>query len=416
MIGFEKKTLSNGMRVLVHFDPTTPLAVVNLLYDVGARDEAPHRTGFAHLFEHLMFEGSVNVSEFDMMLQDAGGENNAFTTNDLTNYYITVPAQNLETAFWLESDRLLGLSFSEEKLRVQKNVVVEEFRESFLNQPYGDVWMLLRSLAYQVHPYQWSTIGKSIDHIQQATLDEVKGFFDRHYHPGNAVLSVAGNVQAQEVFELAHKWFGDIPGRELPGRNLAIEPEQNQQRRLRVERDVPFHQLVMSFPCPARQDPGFYAADLLSDVLANGSSSRLMLQLVKKTRLFSEINAYLTGSIDPGQFLVSGKLTEGVSPEQAEEAVWQELEKLIKYPLSGRELEKVKNKVEASQIFSESSVLAKAMNLAYYELLGDANLINQQMDHYFAQTSQSLQQAAGMLFQPQKASVLHYCARNNSGS
>lgn len=414
MIRFEKTILSNGLRVLVHHDPTTPLAVVNLLYDVGARDEAPHRTGFAHLFEHLMFEGSENIPEFDIMLQHAGGENNAFTTNDLTNYYISVPAQNLETALWLESDRMMGLAFSEEKLRIQKNVVIEEFRQSYLNQPYGDVWMLLRSLAYKVHPYQWSTIGKNIDHIQQVTLEDVKGFFNTFYHPGNVVLTIAGNVDPEKVFTLAEKWFGDIPAKEQPARELLEEPEQTTQRRLRVERDVPYHQLVMSFPSPARQHEGFYAIDLLSDVLANGSSARLIQQLVKTKKLFIEVNAYLSGSIDPGQFLITGKLTEGTSIEQAEQAIWEELDKLAQEPLSERELQKVKNKVEASQVFSESSVLAKAINLAYYELLGDASLINDQMTHYFAVTPQMMQQAAIGLFKPEKASVLHYCARSAS--
>lgn len=395
----------------MHHDPTTPLAVVNLLYDVGARDEAPHRTGFAHLFEHLMFEGSQNIPEFDTMLQYAGGENNAFTTNDLTNYYISVPAQNLETAFWLESDRMMGLAFSEEKLKIQKNVVIEEFRQSYLNQPYGDVWMLLRSLAYQVHPYQWSTIGKNIDHIQQATLEEVKGFFDTFYHPGNVVLTIAGNVEPEEVFSLARKWFGDIPARIQPARELMHEPEQTTQRRLRVERDVPYHQLVMSFPSPARQHQDFYATDLLSDVLANGSSARLIQNLVKTRKLFIEINAYLSGSIDPGQFLITGKLTEGTSIEEAEKAIWEELDQLMQSSVGERELQKVKNKVEASQVFSESNVLAKAINLAYYELLGDAGLINEQMDRYFAVTPEMIQQAAARLFQPEKASVLHYCAR-----
>lgn len=410
MIKFQKHILSNGLRVLVHPDPTTPLAVVNILYDVGARDEHPERTGFAHLFEHLMFEGSKNIPEFDTVLQNAGGENNAFTTNDITNYYISVPAQNIETAMWLESDRMLELSFSEEKLRIQKNVVIEEFRESFLNQPYGDTSLLLRPLAYTEHPYQWSTIGKNIEHIQDATLSDVKGFFRNHYHPSNAILSVAGNVEAENVFELAEKWFGDIPARESNQRNLPREPEQTSQRRLRVERDVPYHQIVMSFSSPGRFQDGFYACDLLSDVLAGGSSSRLIQRLVKESKLFSEINAYLSGSIDPGQFLISGKLSQGVSIEQGEQAIWDELNMLINQPIGQRELQKVKNKVEASQIFSESSVLAKAINLAYYELLGDANFINTQMQHYFSITPESLRKTAEQVFAPSRASVLHYCA------
>jgi zinc protease len=412
MVNFEKHILSNGLRVLVHPDPTTPLAVVNLLYDVGARDENPERTGFAHLFEHLMFEGSENIQEFDTMLQDAGGENNAFTTNDITNYYISVPAQNLETALWLESDRMMGLTFSEEKLRIQKNVVIEEFRQSYLNQPYGDVWLLLRPLAFTTHPYRWSTIGKDITHIRDASMDEVKTFFHDHYHPANAILTVAGNVKPEAVFAMAEKWFGELPSRECVQRQLPEEPRQSAQRRLRVERDVPYHQIVLSFRSPGRFDPAFYTSDLLSDVLSNGPSSRLIQRLLKERKLFSEINAYISGSLDPGQFIVTGKLSEGVTIPVAEEAIWDELNLLVKEPVGARELQKVKNKVEAAQIFSESNVLAKAMNLSFYELLGDGNLINKQMERYFAVTPEMLQQHAKEVFVPERSSILHYCAKD----
>ena len=408
MVDFKRFSLKNGLRVIVHQDTSTPLAAVNVLYDVGARDEDPQRTGFAHLFEHLMFEGSLNIPDFDTRLQDAGGENNAFTTNDLTNYYETLPAQNLETAFWLESDRMLALAFSEEKLAVQKNVVIEEFKQSYLNQPYGDVWMLLRPLAYQRHPYMWPTIGKDISHIRDASLEEVKGFFRKFYHPGNAILTVAGNVKADEVFRLAEKWFGDISAGTTYFRDLPKEYIQTSPRRLEVERDVPFDQILMAFPCPGRGEAGFYSTDLLSDILSNGSSSRLVLRLVKGRRMFSEVNAYLTGNLDPGLFILSGKLHEETRMDDAEKAFWEELELLKKELVSERELQKVKNKVEASHIYSEVNVLSKAVNLAFYELLGDAGLLNQQPDFYFREQAGHLQETANELFKPERVSVLAY--------
>ncbi len=408
MVRFEKLVLGNGLRVIVHRDVSTPIAAVNVLYDVGARDEDPGRTGFAHLFEHLMFEGSVNIPDFDTRLQDAGGENNAFTTNDLTNYYDTLPAQNLETAFWLESDRMLGLAFSEQKLELQKNVVVEEFRQSYLNQPYGDVWMLLRPLAYQKHPYMWPTIGKDISHIRDASLAEVQHFFQKFYQPANAILSVSGNVDPDQVFRMAEKWFGDIRTGEPYIRKLPVEPAQTMQRRLRVEREVPFDQLFMAFHTGKRTDDDYYATDLLSDVLSNGSSSRLVQHLVKEKRLFSEVNAYITGSMDNGLFILTGKLHEETSMEAAEQAFFDELRTLENESLGDRELQKIKNKAEASHIFSESNVMAKAVNLAYYELLGDAELLNQQTSFYFEQTPDTLQKTARSLFAPERASVLQY--------
>lgn len=411
MVGFEKQVLKNGLRVIVHQDSSTPLSAVNVLYDVGARDESPDRTGFAHLFEHLMFEGSVNIPEFDTRLQDAGGENNAFTTNDLTNYYDTLPAQNLETAFWLESDRMLGLAFSEEKLSIQKNVVIEEFRQSYLNQPYGDVWMLLRPLAYKHHPYMWPTIGKDISHIRDASLDEVRAFFRKFYHPGNAILTVTGNAKPAEVFKLAEKWFGDISRGETFFRDLPQEPVQTTARRLQVERDVPFDQIFMAFPSCGRGDTDFYATDLLSDILSNGSSSRLVQRLVKEKRMFSEVNAFLTGSLDQGLFVVSGKLHEETRMQDAEAVFLEELESLKKEAPGGRELQKVKNKAEASHIYSEANVLAKAINLAYYELLGDAAWLNRQPELYFAQDAGRLQQTARELFRPERVSVLEYHSR-----
>lgn len=396
--------------MIFHRDPDTPMAAFNLLYDVGARDEDPGQTGFAHLFEHLMFEGSANIDGFDRHLQRAGGENNAFTTNDITNYYITLPAQNLETAFWLESDRMLGLAFSEEKLAIQKQVVAEEFMQSYLNQPYGDTWLLLRPLAYRVHPYRWATIGESIDHIRSADLQQVKDFFHTHYHPGNAILSVAGNLEAERVFGLAEKWFGNLSRQTPQQRNLPAEPLQTAERRLKVERDVPATQIYLAFHCRERGHPNFFATDLLSDLLANGESSRLVRKLVKEEKLFSEVNAYLTGSLDPGLFVVHAKLHDGLEVEKAEDALWKELQGLAMQEPGERELEKVKNKVEAAHTFSESNALAKAMNLAYYELMGGAERLNQLMEEYKLVQPEHVRELAGSLFRLEKASVLHYLA------
>jgi zinc protease len=411
MVNFEKHILSNGLKVLVHRDETTPMAAFNILYDVGARDEDPERTGFAHLFEHFMFEGSVNIPSYDQPLQFAGGENNAFTTNDITNYYLTLPAQNIEVAFWLESDRMLGLAFSDEKLATQKNVVTEEYRQSYLNQPYGDAWLLLQPLAYKVHPYRWSTIGASIEHIQNANLIEVKDFFGRFYHPGNAILTVTGNVKPDDVFKLAEKWFGDIPRSNDYMRELSQEPAQQEERRLTVYRDVPQNQIYMAFHMCSRSHADFYAADLISDLLAGGESSRLPGKLVHDQKIFSEVNAYVTGQLDPGLLIVTGKPHHNVDIHRAEDALWDELTLLVNEPIGERELQKVKNKVEASHIFTESNMLAKAMNLGYYELMGDAGLLNRQVDAWFNVGVADIQRVSGEIFSRHNASVLHYCIK-----
>ena len=410
MVEFKKYILDNGLRVIVHKDTSTPMAVFNLLYDVGARDEAPERTGLAHLFEHLMFEGSVNIPAFDTPLELAGGESNAFTTNDMTSYHCTLPAVNLETAFWLESDRMLGLAFSDEKLRIQKNVVTEEYRQSYLNQPYGDTMMLLRTLAYKVHPYQWSTIGKHIDHVNNTTLDEVKAFFFRHYRPDNAILSVAGPVEPEDIFLLAEKWFGSIPPGSAITRSLPEEPAQTMQRRLVAKRDVPASQVFITFHTCTRASDDFFATDLLSDILANGDSSRLKERLVKGKKLFSEVNAYLSGSLDTGLFIVTGKPHPGVTVEEAEQALWAELDDLRYTEVPDLELQKVKNKMEASHTFSESNLMARAMNLAYYELLGSADLLNVQIENYSRQSASDLRLMALKLFNKDRSSVMHYLA------
>jgi predicted Zn-dependent peptidase len=413
MVPFERFTLANGLTVLVHEDPTTPMAVLNILYDVGARDENPNQTGFAHLFEHLMFGGSVNIPSYDEPLQRVGGENNAFTSNDITNYYINLPAVNLETAFWLESDRMLSLAFSEKSLDVQRNVVCEEFKQRYLNQPYGDVWLKLRPLAYQKHPYRWATIGKELAHIEEARMEDVKAFFHRFYVPSNAIMVVAGAVKLPEVKQLAERWFGPIPGGVKPKRELPVEPQQQEARQETVEANVPLNAIYKAFHMPSRTDKDYYAADLLSDILSRGNSSRLYRKLLKEQQVFSEINAYHLGSIDPGLMVVEGKPSPKVSMDDADEAIWSELD-LIKTDLVGEEeLSKVKNKLESTMVFAEMSLLDKAMNLAYFELLGDAQDLNLEVDKYLAVTAEEIRQVARKIFCPENSSTLYYKAKQS---
>lgn len=411
MIEFDKFTLKNGLRVIVHRDETTPMAAVNILYNIGAKDENPERTGFAHLFEHLMFGGSVNIPNYDEPLQLVGGDNNAWTNNDITNYYLTVPKANLETAFWLESDRMLSLAFSEKSLEVQRSVVIEEFKQRYFNQPYGDVWLHLRPLAYQEHPYQWPTIGKSIDHIEKATLEEVKDFFFHHYAPNNAIMVVAGNVETNQVKELAEKWFEPIERREIAERNLPVEPVQTEFRSKKIESNVPFDAIYMAFHMGKRMDEDFYIVDLVSDVLSNGQSSRIFQSLVKEKNLFSSIDAYLTGDFEPGLFLITGKLIEGVEMEAAEAAIWEELNKIASEKVDAYELQKVKNKVESTLVFSEISYLNKAMNLATHELLGDANDINKEVEKYQKVTTDDILNKSAELFRKENCSTLYYHAK-----
>ncbi len=411
MVSFERFTLANGLKVLVHEDPTTPMAVVNILYDVGARDEHPDQTGFAHLFEHLMFGGSVNIPSYDEPLQRVGGENNAFTSNDITNYYITLPSVNLETAFWLESDRMLSLAFSEKSLEVQRNVVCEEFKQRYLNQPYGDVWLKLRPMAYKQHPYQWATIGKSLDHIENANIEDVKAFFARHYNPSNAIMVVGGDVKLAEVKRLSEKWFGNIPAGEKLARLLPVEDDQAEERKETVEASVPLNAIYKVFHMPSRTEPGYYAADLISDILSRGNSSRLFRNLLKDQKLFSDINAYLTGSLDAGLFVVEGKPLPGISMEVAEAAIWKELERISTELVPEAELTKVKNKMESTMVFSEMSLLDKAMNLAYFELLGDANGLNSEIQKYLDVSAEEIRAQAAQIFRKENSSTLYYLAK-----
>lgn len=408
MLKIGRHILSNGLRLVHSQDESTQMVALNLIYNVGARDENPGHTGFAHLFEHLMFGGSVNIPDYDGPLQLAGGENNAWTNNDITNYYLTVPKQNVETAFWLESDRMLSLDFSERSLEVQRGVVMEEFKQRCLNQPYGDVSHLLRPLAYKVHPYRWPTIGKDLSHIANATLDEVKDFFFRFYAPNNAVLAVTGNIPFEEAVRLTEKWFGPIPRREVPERKLPQEPIQTEERRLVVERPVPLDSLYMAFHMCNRRHADYYAFDILSDILSNGRSSRLNQHLVQQKQIFSSIDASIAGSVDAGLFHISGKPAAGVSLEQAEAAIREELDLLKTELINEQELEKVKNKFESTQIFGNMNYLNVATNLAWFELYGQAEDMEKEVERYRAVTSEQLQTVARTAFKEVNGVVLYY--------
>lgn len=412
MVQFERFVLANGLRVLVHQDTSTPMAVVNVMYDVGAKDEDPGRTGFAHLFEHLMFGGSVNIKEYDEPLQMAGGENNAYTTNDLTNYYIQLPAENLETAFWLESDRMLSLAFSEKSLKVQRKVVCEEFKEHYLNKPYGDVWLKMRELAYQVHPYRWMTIGKELSHIETAQLSDVKTFFFKHYRPANAILVVAGNVTTEQVKALTEKWFGPIESGERYLRQLPAEPHQTTARKLEVHADVPLDALYKCWHMGTRLDKGYYIADLITEVLGGGGSSRLYQSLVKEKRLFSNIECHHQGTVDAGLLTIEGKLVKGVKMEAAERAIEEELEKIRTEAISESELQKVKNKTESAIAFEDMTVMNRANSLAFYELLGDANLMNTELQRYQDVTAADVQQESNTIFTEGNCNTLYYYSKN----
>jgi len=412
MIQFEKFTLENGLRVLVHVDGSTPMVVVNVMYDVGARDENPSKTGFAHLFEHLMFGGSINIPSYDEPLQVAGGENNAYTTNDLTNYYCQLPAENIETAFWLESDRMLSLAFSKKSLEVQRKVVMEEFKEHYINKPYGDVWFKMRELAYTVHPYRWQTIGSTLSHIEKATIGDVKKFFFKHYCPANAILVVAGNTSLEQVKALSEKWFGNIPAGEKYERQLPAEPKQTAARKLVIKAAVPIDALYKSWHMASRLEDGYYAAELITDVLSGGGSSRLYQALVKEQQLFSNIDCYHFGSTDAGILTIEGKLVKGVQMEQADRAVEAELDKLKTSLVDQKELEKVKNKTEAALAFEDMSVMNRASSLASYELLGNANLINEELDKYHSITREDIRVHAAQIFDPNNCNTIYYYAEN----
>jgi zinc protease len=408
MIRFERHTLGNGLKVIVHHDGATPMVTSNILYDAGSRDEDPEATGFAHLFEHLMFGGTSAVPVFDAPVMMAGGENNAFTNNDLTNYYITLPAGNLETALWLEADRMTGLDLSGGRVITQKSVVTEEFRQRYLNQPYGDILLLLRPLAYRVHPYRWPAIGMDISHIEKADDRSLRRFYRRYYNPSNAILSIAGNVTPDTAFLMAEKWFGNIPAGEMNGRSLPSEPPQGERREITVHRDVPAAHLVMAFHTDGRGSREFYILDLLTDILAGCDSGRFPGQLVRNRELFAEADIYLSGEIDPGLVIFSGRLKNGVDIKKAEEAVMEELGRLATERVTAAELEKARNRYESQRLMSYLNAAGKAFNLAFHELLGDAEGINRETEQYMSVTADEMTVTAARIFSPVNCSVINY--------
>lgn len=407
LIHYSRFQLPNGLTVIHHEDNTTRLCVMNILYKVGSKDEHPEKTGFAHLFEHLMFGGSIHIPDYDDALQIAGGENNAFTSNDITNYYLTLPFNNIETGFWLESDRMLSLAFSQQSLDVQRNVVIEEFKERYLNQPYGDIWLKLLPLAYQKHPYRWPTIGKEISHIESANLLDVKDFFFSFYAPNNAILVVAGNIGLEQTKSLCEKWFGPIHSREIKRPLYEAEPRQTAPRKLDIYADVPVDSLIKAYHIPGRMDKEYYAVDLLSDILGSGRSARLFQSLVKQQRLFSELDCYITGDVEPGLLIVEGKLMSGISFEQADSAVSLCIEQTLQ-SISADEVEKVKNKTETTIKFNDVNVLNRAMKLAYCEMLGDIDLTNKETEYYLAVTKDEITQAGSRYLSANNCSTLYY--------
>ena len=411
MITFEKHTLANGLQVAANRDRCSKIAALNLLYKVGARNENPEQTGFAHLFEHLMFRGTRRIPNFDAPVQMACGENNAFTNNDYTDYYITLPTPNIETAFWLESDRMTGLSLSRRKLETEKRVVLEEFNQRYLNQPYGDMTKLLREMVYRVHPYRWCAIGRTPEHVAAATLEDAERFYRRYYRPSNAILSVSGDIEPEQVFAMAERWFGEIPDTPAHHDPLPAEPMQTSARRLEVDRDVPATAITIAFPMGGRLSRDYYLLDLISDLLSGGESARLYDSLIRRRRLFSAINAYITGDIDPGMFIITGQIMEGVSEQQAEEALWEELRQLQEVAVGGYELEKVKNKFEAGVMFGELNVMNKAMNIGYYLMLGHPDLINSETDIFRSINAYDIIRESRRIFRPELSSTLIYRKR-----
>lgn len=413
MIQFKKRTLNNGLTVIVHEDKSTPLVAINVLYKVGARDEDENKTGFAHLFEHLMFGGSINIPSYDEPLQRAGGENNAFTNNDFTNYYLTIPSQNVETGFWLESDRMLSLAFSEKSLEVQRNVVIEEFKQRYLNQPYGDVWLHLRPLAYKTHPYKWATIGKEISHIENATLDDVKNFFHKYYLPNNAILSIAGDIEPEKAFALSEKWFGNISRKPLSKPIYPVEPKQNNARHLTLERPVPLNAIYKAYHTVSRKDKSFHTTEVLADALSGSKSSRLYQELVKEQKVFADIHAYFLGDLDESLIVIEGKILPEHTLEMANDAIESELKKISATQPGERELEKVKNKIESALVFGEMNIANKALNLCYFEMLGNAEMINLQQAQYEKITPGDVQQIANEVFRNENCSTIFYKTNHN---
>lgn len=412
MIQFETFTLDNGLQIILNQDNKTPLVAVNLLYNVGAKNEQPSATGFAHLFEHLMFSGSKNFSSYDDAAQMMGAESNAFTNNDFTNYYITLPSEFLGHALDLEADRMQFLNINQKSLDVQRKVVVEEFKQRYINQPYGDLWKEIRELAYKKHPYRWQTIGMDISHIENADLEQVRTFYDNYYQASNAILALSGNVSLEKAKAEVEQAFGNIAFKQVVFTPYEQEPKQTEVRQKTVYREVPSNVICLIFPMSDRRSKDYYAQDLLSDVLSNGKSSRMYTRLVVEQKLFTEINAFISGDDDAGLFIVMGKYCDEVSIQEGETAIWRELESICKDPITEQELQKMKNKNEASATFSNMKILDKAMNLAYFAHLGQTNLINEERKIYNDVNIATLQQTAKQMFFENKYSILYYLKSN----
>jgi zinc protease len=408
MISYTKHVLNNGLTLLINTDYSTKIATINTLYKVGARDEHSEKTGFAHLFEHLMFEGSKHVPHFDKELQKAGGSSNAFTNNDYTNYYCTLPIEAIETALWVESDRMLHLDLSEKNLKNQISVVSEEFKQRYLNQPYGDLWFIVRKMVYKQHPYQWPTIGKDLSHIEKAQMEDVQQFFQTYYNPSNAVLSISGAISSDDAIRLVEKWYGDIPSGKSNKNTYPVELTQTEQRFERVERDVPQNILLKAYLMPERTHTNYYVYDVISELLSGGKTARLYNELVKKNALFTDISAFVTASLSQGMFVVSGRLADGVNMDTANEAVNQLLNDFSSQKVKQDELEKCINNVMFSHAVNSIGVLNKAMNLAYFEMLEDANLFNSELDKYKNVSAEQVQKVSSDLFRKDKENLLYY--------
>ena len=408
MIEYNTFTLSNGLRVVHNYDGATAMVALNVMYNVGARDESPEMTGMAHLFEHLMFGGSVNVPDFDGAIENAGGMNNAWTSNDYTNFYDIVPAQNVETAFWVESDRMLSLAFSDKALEVQRNVVIEEFKQTCLNRPYGDMSHYLRAMVYKHHPYRYPVIGKEISHIEKVTQDDVKEFFYSHYAPNNAVLSVSGNVSFDETCRLAEKWFGSIPVRNIAPRNYPQEPEQVEARREDVKGNVPQLAMVKAFRMPGYGQPNYIECDIITDLLASGRSSRFYRNLLMTTGAFTEVDASIIGSDEPGFMMLNCKLTENddASINKAESLIMNEVQRLIDGDVSDYELTRTINRFESNFMFSSMGFMAKAQSLANYVMHNED--VNDVVNRYRKVTIDDIARVASEIFVPEKSSTLIY--------
>lgn len=411
MLKYYEHTFSNGLKLIIHEDHTTPLAVINLLYKVGSRNEHAEKTGFAHLFEHLMFGGSKNVPEYDKVLHSIGAENNAFTNTDITNYYIILNAANIETALWVESDRMQYLTLNQKRLDIQKKVVVEEFNQRYLNVPYGDVWLKLRPLAYTVHPYRWATIGMKPEHIMEATLQDVEDFYSQYYTPDHAVLTIAGNVDKQRVIELVEKYFGEFPKGTYHQTMIPAEPSQTQKRSLEIRSNVPLQALYLAFHMPPKGGKPYILADLLADLLGRSKSSRLFQRLVKEKKLFNNINAYITGSADPGLLVISGKINNGVEIVEAEKYLTEELEK-VKFNLTPEETEKVINQAVSSTLFSESELFERALALSLANALGNTEMVNSDLELIRSTTPSELIDIANTIFQDGNCSRLIYTSNS----